>query len=171
MSIQAHEKNGAPNLIIHLIPRNSTPTSHQHWANPLRKRLKTTKKRWVKGFKGDGCWESKQGREFSTNLLQITTFDMHCGSCLLIIHYRRLLCHQVPGTICWLLCEKIGKTRANHFPPIIPIWWFRFKLPGWRRGGIKKKEVRQEREATESTLWTLCQHEQLEHFYVTTAII
>lgn len=78
-------------------------------------------KRWVRGMKGLGCLENKQWKEFC-NWFATYKRIWH-ASCLLItprFYTRRLLCYRVPGTICWLLCEKIGRTRVGHFPPNYP---------------------------------------------------
>lgn len=120
-------------------------------------------------MKGLGCWENRQGREFSIDSLHITASDMHVGSCLLItaqIYTRRLLCYQVPGTICWLLCEKIGQTRASHFPPNYPHLVVLLQA-AWTGKRGKKEEAKgkmkdvkkQDRDREEKTV-----HQPLNHF-------
>lgn len=77
------------------------PEGRQHWSNILTEAVifgKNTflKRRVCGGFGGDGSW-----RDCPKPLANYNP-----------IYTSRLLCHRVPGTICWLLCERIGQTRA-----------------------------------------------------------
>ncbi len=125
MSSQAHKKWAPPTDHPSHLQRQQTnlPAASIQHSKRTPAAAQNNPERRVRGMKGLGCWKNKQGREFSIDSLHITASDMHVGSCLLItaqIYTRRLLCHSVPGTICWLLCEKIGQTRASHFPPNYP---------------------------------------------------
>lgn len=120
-----HTKTRALQKTIHLMSRDSKQTSWWHWSSKRTPAAaQNTPKRPVRGKRQHSRWENKQGREFSIDWLHATTSDVQVSICLLIMaqtpHCWMLLCHQVPGTICWLLCEKIGQTRANHFPPNYP---------------------------------------------------
>lgn len=191
-----HTKNGPLQLTIRLISRDSKQTSQQHrssapWEHPLQ--LKTIQKDESEEWKGWVVEKTGRGREFSIDLLHITVSDMRVGSCLLItaqIYTRRLLCHRVPGTICWLLCEKIGQTRAGHFPPNYPhlvvllqaAWTGKRGKKGESKGKMKdvKKRRRHRGEKyvhqppnyfVNMKLWKTWMFSQQWGFYIATAVI
>lgn len=130
-SVQSGTEKGPLQPTIRLISRDSKQTSRSQQHRSMRTPsavLNNTKRGVRKRNERGGLLRKWAGKGIfdgcpSINSPHITASDMHVGSCLLImaqICTRRLLCHQVPGTICRLLCEKIGQTGAGHFPPNYP---------------------------------------------------